>query len=186
MSLLKHMERWRDIEGYEGLYQISSCGRVKSLERYKNGKSGSNIFMKERILKPRKTSDGYLQVTLCKDCNSKQPLIHRLVAQAFIPNPNNLPQVNHKNEDKQSNFVCNLEFCDCKYNINYGSHNERMKKSQINNPSKSKKVLCIETNVIYESTREAERQTGIRHSNISSCCNGKLKTAGGYPWKYVE
>lgn len=165
MSLLKHMERWLDIEGYEGLYQVSSCGRVKSLG---NGNSNNS---KERFLKPKKNSDGYIHVDLYKEGNGKNFKIHRLVAQAFIPNPENLPQINHKNEIKTDNYVSNLEWCTSQYNTDY---------------SKSKKVLCVETNKVYKSTREAERQTGIFQPSISLCCNGKRKTAGKFHWKFVD
>ena len=174
------MERWRDIEGYEGLYQVSSCGRVKSLGRYKISKGGSNVYIKERIFKPKTLATGYLLIALCKEGDTKQFSIHRLVAEAFIPNPENLPQVNHKDEVKVNNYVSNLEWCTSKYNINYGTRNERASKKH------SKKVLCVETNVIYESITEAQKQTGINHSNIVYCCKGKRKIAGGYRWRYVE
>ena len=108
-------EIFKDIEEYEGLYQISNLGRVKSLK-----------YGKERILKPAKDKKGYLYVCLYKQGKMKIYRVHRLVAQAFIPNPNNLPQVNHKDEDKTNNASSNLEFCDAKYNNNYGNHNKKM------------------------------------------------------------
>lgn len=160
------MERWKDIEGYEGKYKISSLGRVKSLN-YNHTKS-------ERILKQDKDRYGYLYVVLCTDGKRITKKVHRLVAQAFIDNPDNLPQVNHKNEDKTMNYVENLEWCTNKYNCNYGTRNERM----------SKKVLCVETNIIYPSTREAGRQ--INSSSIVSCLKGRRKTAGGYHWRYAD
>lgn len=166
-------EIWKDIKGYEGLYQISNLGRVKSLG---NGKS-----RKEKILKPRKNSAGYLRVMLCKEGKIKDFYIHRLVANTFLSNPNNYTQINHKNEIKTCNYVSNLEWCTAKYNINYGSHNESVRKAQ-----KCKKVICIETNVTYESIREASRQTGIHQWSISNCCNGKRNTAGGCHWKFID
>lgn len=169
------MEIYRDIEGYEGLYQISDQGNVKSLK-----------FGKERTLKQGKNVYGYSFVVLCKNGNKKLYLVHRLVAQAFIPNPTNLPQVNHKDEDKTNNTVDNLEYCDCKYNINYGKHNEKMAKSHINHPSYSIPVLCIETDIVYPSIKEAQRQLGIYATHINACCLGKRKTCGGYHWQYVE
>ena len=175
------MEEWKKIKGYEGKYQVSNEGRIKSL--------GNNKTRKEKVLKPAKNKDGYLFVKLYKNCEYKKYFIHRLVATAFISNPNNLPQVNHKDEDKTNNNVNNLEWCNAKYNVNYGTRNERvahkLSKLNINNPKRSKKVLCIETNIIYESVNEAARQTKIDCGGISRACNGKLKTAGGYYWKYV-
>lgn len=163
------IEIFKDIEGYEGLYQISNLGSVKSLG---NGNSNNS---KEKILKPTKDKKGYLTVDLYKQGKRKIYKVHRLVAQAFISNPNNLPQVNHRDEDKTNNAVENLEFCDAKYNINYGTRNEKI----------SKQLMCLETGKIYPSTREVQKQLGFAHSNISKCCNGKLKQAYGYTWCYV-
>ena len=165
------MEIWKNIEGYEGLYQVSNEGMIKSL--------GNNKTRKEKILKPVENKDGYLYVKLCKNCEYKNYFIHRLVADAFIPNQDNLPEVNHKDEDKTNNRVENLEWCNRKYNVNYGTRNL---KSSI---SLGKKVLCIETGIIYNSIKEAERQTGISNSNIVKACKGKYKNAGSFHWKYV-
>ena len=127
--------------------------------------------------------DGYLLVRR----NGKLYRVHRLVAELFLPNPDNLPQVNHKSEVKTQNFVDNLEWCDAKYNINFGTHNERVAKANTNHPLKSKPVLQfdLEGNFIKEwsSTMECGRN-GFDQSNISKCCNGKLKTHKGYIWKY--
>ena len=119
-------EIWKDIVGYEGLYQVSNFGRVKSLAKYKNGNGGSKFWRKERILKPANTGRGYLMVVLIKEKKRTTYILHRLVAQAFIPNPNNLPQINHKDENKTNNVVSNLEWCDNKYNSNYGTRNVRI------------------------------------------------------------
>lgn len=173
-------EIFKDIEGYEGLYQISNFGRVKSLG---NGNSNNS---KERILKPAKNNNGYLCVELSKQGKRKMHLVHRLVAQAFIENHNNLPQVNHKNQIKTDNQVGNLEFCTAAYNCNYGTHNQRVAESNTNHPNKSKQVLCLETGIIYPSTKEVQRQTGFSQGNISECCNGKRKTCGGFHWQYVS
>lgn len=178
MSLLTHMERWKDIECYEGLYQISSCGRVKRL-----GCETKYCPKKNHILKPKinKKRSNYHYVNLSKDNKIKTFKIHRLVAQAFIPNPLNLPQVNHKDENVFNNYAKNLEWCDAKYNVNYGSHKEKQQKAQ-----KCKKVICIETNVVYPSISECSRVNKIDLKSISWCCKGKYKTAGGYHWKYVD
>ena len=177
-------EIWKDIKGYENLYQISNLGNVKSLN-YRCTK-------KEKLLKLCKDSDGYLNVNLCKDGKSKTMKVHRLVAEAFLDNPYNLPQVNHINECKTDNRVENLEFCDNRYNINYGTRNERVSiavsKANKNNIKLSKKVICVETNIVYPSTRDIERQLGFYHNNISNCCKGKYgyKTVGNYHWRYVD
>lgn len=173
-------EIFKDIYGYEGLYQISNLGRVKSLNY--------NKTRKEKILKYRKHRYGYLMVVLFKDGKRKEILVHRLVAQAFLPNLDNLPQVNHKDENKTNNCVENLEFCDAKYNSNYGTRNERVAKALTGayNTKKSKPVMCIETGVIYQSTNEVQRQLGFSRGNISQCCNGKKNTSYKYHWKYVD
>lgn len=159
------IEIFKDIEGYKGLYQVSNLGNIKSLK-----------FRKEKTLKPKKDKDGYLMVNLYKEKKPKTFKVHRLVAQAFIENPNNLPEVNHKDEDKTNNHVTNLEWCDRKYNINYGTAIQRI----------SKQVLCLETGKIYPSANEVQRQLGFAQGNISACCNGRIKQAYGFHWKYVE
>ena len=110
-------EIWCPIRGYEGIYEVSDQGRVKSIG-----------YGKERILRPVRNNNGYLLVGLRKNREQKWYLVHRLVAQAFIPNPDNLPQVNHKDENKTNNSVQNLEWCDRKYNCNYGTRNQRISK----------------------------------------------------------
>ena len=115
---IKEKEIWKDIVGFEGLYQISSKGRVKSL-----------LFDKEKILKQNITKNGYCRVDLCKDKINKHYYIHRLVATTFLDNPNNLPCVNHRDENPQNNMVSNLEWVTFKQNNNYGSHNERVGKA---------------------------------------------------------
>ena len=126
-------EEWRPIEGYEGLYEVSSYGRVRSLDRYVKTCYEAYKLHKGKILSPAKDKNGYLKVNLC--CNGKHNTIrvHKLVAQAFIPNPDNLPEVNHKDEVKTNNNVDNLEWCDRSYNISYGTRTERQKKTNIQN-----------------------------------------------------
>ena len=118
-------EEFRDVKGYEGLYQVSNIGRVKSLG---NGNSTCPYFLKERILSTTKRRN-YLAVTLSKQGKRKMYSLHRLVAETFIPNPNNYPCVNHLDENKQNNSVDNLEWCTYKYNCNYGTRNERISKA---------------------------------------------------------
>lgn len=155
----------KDIKGYEGLYAITSCGKVWS-------------YRSKKFLKSCKQSTEYLAVTLCKDGTRKSYTIHRLVAEAYLPNPNNLPQVNHKDENKTHNYINNLEWCDNTYNVNYGTRNKRVGRAR------SKTVICVETNIVYYSPTEVEQTLGIDASSIHKCCKGKRHTAGGYHWRY--
>ena len=176
-------EEWRDVVGYERRYQISSMGRVKSLERVTITKDGRKLPLKERILKPIVSGDGYLKVGLCAGGKLKMFLVHRLVCQAFHENPDNKPQVNHINENKTDNRACNLEWCTCKQNINHGTHNERSGKTR----SKPVAQYTLDGDLVkaWQSTNEVERQTGFSCGHISKVVNGKRKTAYGFIWKYV-
>lgn len=176
----KEIEVWKDIPNYEGLYQVSSWGRVKSLNYNHTGK--------ERILKPQKNTFEYLHISLCKDSKRKTFTVHRLVATAFIPNPYNLPQINHKDENKENNHVDNLEFCTAKHNSNYGTRNERLSKKM--SEAKSKPIYQY-TKVgefirEWQSATHAEKELNIPQGNICQCCKGKYKSAGGYTWQYKE
>ena len=175
------MEEWRDIKNFDG-YQASNEGKVKSLNY--------NHTKKERILKSEKDKDGYLQVVLYKNGIPVMKKVHRLVAQAFLENPQNLPQVNHKDECKTNNSVDNLEFCDNKYNVNYGTRNQRSGEKLTNHPTKSKRVDQIDPQtgeVIrqWESTREAGRN-GFKQNHVSDCARGKYKQYKGFIWKYIQ
>lgn len=171
-----------------GLYQVSNIGRVKHLEFSRpNSLTGSVSVIKEHILKPRLTKYGYYAVLLSKNKKRKWKFIHVLVAEAFIPNPDNLPQVNHKDETKVNNDAENLEWCTAKYNTNYGTRNKRASETKMNNTYNTKPVLCIETGIIYPSSHEAARQTGIPNTNIGAVCNNRphCKTAGGFHWRWI-
>lgn len=175
------VEEFRPIEGYEGLYEVSNLGRVRSVDRWVNINGGKK-FIKGGVLKPRPNKNGYLMVGLYKEGKVKRCYIHRLVAQAFIPNPENLPCVNHKDENPSNPVETNLEWCTQAYNINFGTHTERM----IEKKSKKVQAFNKKGELVFEfpSTQEAERN-GFDHSNISHCCLGKQKSAYGYVWKYA-
>ena len=187
-------EFWKTIEDYPD-YMVSNLGRVKSL-----------WFGKERIMKQGINKHGYCYVILCQNKKRKNYLVHRLVATAFINNSDNLPQVNHKDENKQNNMVSNLEFCDAKYNNSYGTKPERIgKANSISQKGKivsqktkekigksnSKPILQFNregTKIIgkWESARQVERKLNIEHSNITNCLKGRLKSCGGYRWMYLQ
>jgi len=186
-------EQWKDIFGYEGLYQVSNLGRVRSLPR--NG-TVNDI----KILKPKKENNGYLRIGLCKNGEQKLYSIHRLVASAFIPNDDLFKtDINHKDENKENNNVENLEWCDAYYNNNYGNRItkaniknrqngcfDKFGKWVINNLSKSVLQYDLNGNFIqtWKSLMDIHRTLGFSYSHISQCCNGKRKTANGFIWKY--
>ena len=180
-------EIWKDIEGYEGLYQVSNFGRVKSLERWRKG-NGKSVLVKGKIKCPRDNGRGYYVVNLYKNNQRKVEYIHRLVAMAFIPNPNNLPQVNHKSEIKNDNSVGNLEWCSCKYNNSYGTKGERLTLTNRNNKKTSSPILQfdLDGNFIKEwpSIREVHRSGIARCENVYRACAGIYKQANGFIWRY--
>ena len=170
MSFKQMKEFWKDIEGYEGIYQVSNLGMVK---RVTTG----------RILKSGKNRGGYLYVNLCKQRLVSNKRIHRLVAQAFIPNPENKSDINHIDEDKTNNTVTNLEWTTRKENLNHGTHNDRV--------SKTLSIPIIATNIKtgdsteFYSGKECARQLGLNAGHITSVLKGRLKQTGGYIFEYV-
>lgn len=167
-------EEWKDIQGYEGLYQVSNQGRVRSLDR-KMKCSDSTRFYKGKILKPSLNAQGYLFIYLSNKGITKEYRINRLVAEAFLPNPNNYPVVNHIDKNRTNNKVDNLEWCTIEYNNRY---------------STAKHIEQYDTSgnfvTEWEAISDASRELQINLSNIAQCCMGKRRTAGGYIWKYKE
>lgn len=172
-------EEWRAVVGYEGLYEVSNLGRVRSLFRYK------------KIVKGVPTNKGYLRVTLCKDKVHRLCSIHRLVAMAFLPNPNNYPCVNHKDEIRTNNKVDNLEWCSYKYNVNYGNIVEKKRQSR-DYASISKIIEQIDNGKVintYPSISEAARNLSSSRyakTNICRACHTANSKAYGYEWRYKE
>lgn len=179
-------EIWKDVKEFEGIYQISNLGRLKRLEtiidtiyqqKYKR-----KIHQKERIIKVNKCGRYYKHTLKNKKSNKKRTTsIHRLVAEAFIPNPNNLPQVNHIDGNRYNNNVKNLEWCTA-------SENVRHAQNKLNKIVKNVMQIDKQTNEvikIYKSTVQAMKETKVDRTNISKCCNNKQKTAGGFLWKYL-
>lgn len=174
-------EIWRDIDGYEGLYQVSNKGRIKSLQRIvSHGKSGS-FSVKERILSSADKGLGYMVVGLSKNGRKKTWRVHRLVAKAFIPNPNNYDLINHKDKNPSNNAVENLEWCDYQYNNTYADHKEVSSKAQ----SKLVMQFTMKGDFVarYYGAVEAEKETGVCRTCINACCRGDLQSSGGYRWK---
>ena len=153
----------KDIKNYEGLYAVTEDGKVWS-------------YRKNRFLKPVLYNNGYLYVSFKR----KRYAVHRLVAGAYLDNPNNYPEVNHKDENKLNNSLSNLEWCSHDYNTNYGTRTERIAKKQ------GKQVLCVELNRMFSSFSDAARAIGLKsHVSIVNCLRGRAKTAGGYHWEAI-
>ena len=155
----------KDIIGYENLYAVTEDGQVWS-------------YKSKKFLKPFDNGHGYLYVSLLKNNQRKNCRVHRLVAEAFLPNPNNKPQVDHINRNRRQNNVSNLEW------VSSSENNKRSRKKGLSKPVTE--VLCVETGIIYKSQTEAARAIGIHPYGISNVLNGKQKTAGGYHWTRVE
>ena len=169
----------KDIKEYEGLYQVSNTGKVKSFRQGK--RNGAN---KEYLLKMTLNANGYPQVTLYRSPSDRHKhLVHRLVAQAFIPNPENLEAVNHKDENPQNNDVHNLEWCTISYNNAYGTAKIR------DSIAIGQKVQQLTLNNVllatYESMYIASKITGIKKHIIKDCCLGYCQTGQGYVWRYA-
>lgn len=167
-------EIWRPIYGYEGLYEVSNLGRVKSL--------GNDKSRKEKILKPHKHRKGYLVVNLYRNGKMKNFLVHRLVAEAFIPNPYGFEQVNHRDENKANNCSSNIEWCSAKYNTNYGTRNKRIASVRSKGVEASKYEDFREICLRFASTQEAGRN-GYCNQAVSSCCRWCFNREGNNKYK---
>lgn len=173
-------EIWKPIAGYEGIYEISNLGRVKTLPRTVNNGYVTR-HLTEKIRLGSITKDGYRRVNILH----KNVLVHRIVAETFLPNPDGLSDVNHKDENKQNNCVWNLEWCTRDYNNKYGTRGERI--SNANGRPVIQKNLDCKFIQKWKSANEAELYFGNNASSaVSKCCNGKLKTAYGYKWEWAS
>ena len=194
---MSNNELWRDIKfvnngkeyDYTGIYQISSKGRVKQLA-YTDAKGNKR---NEKIMKNTVDKGGYEFIKLTKNYKQTHFRIHRLVAYMFIPNPNNLPQVNHIDENKLNNTISNLEWCDAKSNVNHGTRNERAAATKRVNGTYDKiaykcsiPVYCITNNTVYKSSHEASRQLNLNQSSITRCLKGKITQTKGYQFEYYK
>lgn len=182
-------EIWKDIPGYEGIYQASNLGRIKVLSRVihvtRNGyRTGSYSYIAPEKIMSLSIRTNYLGVTLTKDGCNRNYIVHRLIAKTFLEDYSDKLEINHKDENKLNNCVCNLEMCTRLYNKNYGTGNARSAKHR----SRSVQQLGKDGNLIKEwsSINEAHRQTGTSLKDIWRCCNNEKATAKGYKWRYKK
>lgn len=182
------MEEWRDIDGYVGLYQVSNLGRVRSLDRI----DSMGRLRQGQILKITDNAKGYKKVMLCKDGKHINKYVHRLVAQAFIPNHNNLTEVNHKNEIKSDNRVENLEWTTHRDNMEYGTRKQRQREKISGSQNVgAKKIICVTTGEIFDTVRQGADKYNVYPQNISQSIKrdihcGKLEDGTKLKWDYYE
>ena len=174
------MEVWKDVVGFEGWYEVSNLGNVR------NSRTGN-------VLKQKLDKDGYSLVNLGYGKARRSRYVHRLVAFAFIPNPNRLPQVNHKDENKETSRADNLEWCTGLYNVRYGTGIHRSHEHRDNEAMALRLAIPVAQYdmqghlvSVFPSPKTAEKATGIKASGIRSCTCGRKRTAGGYIWKRAE
>lgn len=177
-------EEWRDIPGYEGFYQVSNFGEVRSVSRDVVTKDGRIFHYKEKSLSPSSVRGGYQGVMLCKSGVNKSIMVHRLVAQSFLANPDNLPEVNHKDRNVTNNRADNLEWCTRLYNSRYDGAVARRSALY----KKPVRQLSLNNVIIneYSSVKEASRQTGICRTSISKAATGAISKAGGFKWQHLD
>jgi len=172
-------EIWKDINGYEGCYMISSLGKMQSVERCVNHAGGSRL-VSQKSMKLTPSNTGYFVVTLWKNNISKVHLVHRLVAETFIPNPNNLPEVNHKDGNKLNNCVDNLEW------VTQRDNNIHAIQTGLRDAYKQIGQYDLNGNFIKSWNSIKEAQTFYETSHISECCQGKRNKTKGFIWKYLD
>ena len=201
------LETWKDISGFEHMYQVSSLGRIKSLSRTVAVRGGYRTTT-EKLLNCSHLPNGYVQVHLSKNHHVSMKLLHRLVAEAFIPNPDNFPCINHKDGDPSNNCVDNIEWCTYEYNSNYPICKQRqslaMHRRYAKDPdflmackqrldryhAQSRRRVCqLTQDGVLVNTWESALSTasaGFKHTNVISCANGKRKTHHGYKWMWAD
>lgn len=179
------MEQWRDIDGFEGMYQVSDQGRVRSVERTikmkRNGKE-YDMHLRGKILSLTHTRGGYMSVQIFKDSKYYTYKVHRLVAIAFLPNPDSLPEINHIDGNKTNNVSNNLEWCTKSHNIRHAFNSGLIDK---HNMTFNRKKVVRSDGVIFNSLTEAANAVGSNVSNVSMCCHGKLAHTGGYGFQFL-
>lgn len=181
-------EIWKDIPEFGGAYQVSSYGRVRSIDRFVKASYGSEQFRQGKDITPHLTPNGYLAVSIRYNRKTYNFYLHRLVARAFVDNPHSYNEVNHIDEDKTNNHFNNLEWCSHLYNIRYGSTRAKISRARLAKGYGKIPIIQIKDGVEiarYDSATDASHITGIDASAIRKCCLGKpkFKTAGGYQWK---
>lgn len=178
-------KEWKEIKGYEGKYIISNHGEIISLPRYKQNNSKQQYVEPKEISKYINKINGYVYVYLCNDGKEKNIRLHRLVAETFIPNPNNKTQINHKDGNKLNNNVSNLEWCTASENL---MHAYKLGLANNNNQKKKVAQYSLDNEFIkeFDSLTEASKESGISLTKISECVNGKRKRKDKYIWKLVK
>lgn len=186
---IAQQEIWKEIVDTNGIYQVSNIGRVRSVDRIVNYIGGKSIFTKGKILKCYNHTGGYIGVDLYIDKKRVKRFVHRLVAQTFIDNPLNKPEVNHIDENKKNNNVENLEWVTDSENKLHLSYGRRCAETRRKLKCGWKPVIQFDLNMVeinrYENVRLASQNVGIDESSISKCCRGKLQTCGNYIWRYA-
>lgn len=189
--LCKTEEIWKPVKGYEEFYEVSNTGKVRNVERYiKNGKGYRILRSKE--LSQREDKDGYLMVSLCANRTKCDKRVHRLVLTAFVPNSNNLPQVNHKDENKKNNHVDNLEWCTAKYNLAYKGGVQKRLDTFLRNKANNHRYKVAqyaksgELVKVWRTANFAAKETGFSRTTILDCLSGTQKTAHGFIWGKID
>lgn len=172
-------EIWKPIKGFEGLYEVSNLGRIKSCDKEWAIYRGVISHRKGQIMKDKEVAGGYMQISLSKNGKQSMHLTHRLVASAFVDNIDNKPHVNHKDGNKKNNHADNLEWVT-------PSENQIHSRDVLHRRYHSRPVICIETGERFNSIVQASKLTNTPMGNLCSCCTGNRERAGGYHWRYAD